>query len=186
MSGLRYSMLVKLSLFVLIEVSTDRRQFGRRLPSDYQQEGSNLPSISSYTPPHAHRNDRTHASWQHKDLFCPWKARNMTASDTCWCEMGIGPRPTYFLSAGYIRVSCGLYGLLLVFCDDIGEQIPTAYSDKVLSLLKTCLWANRTCVRARSVWNTDRCVLSAGNCGQQKIVPRNLAARLARECVTGA
>ena len=36
-------MLVKLSLFVLAEVSTDRQQLGHMLPSEYQQEGSNLP-----------------------------------------------------------------------------------------------------------------------------------------------
>ena len=34
----------------------------------------------------------------------------MSASDTRWCEMATGPRPTYFLSAVYIRVNCGLYG----------------------------------------------------------------------------
>ena len=51
-----------------------------------------------------------------------------------------------------------LTGLLLVLCDDIGMQIPAAYSGKVLSMPKTCLRANRTrmhtCgqVRPRSVW----------------------------------
>ena len=62
-------MLVKLSLFVLADVSTDRQQLGHGLPSDYQQEASNLPSTSSCTPSHVHRNDCTHASWQYKDLF---------------------------------------------------------------------------------------------------------------------
>ena len=33
----------------------------------------------------------------------------MTTSDTRWCKMAIGPRTDYFLSVGYIRVSCGLY-----------------------------------------------------------------------------
>ena len=61
-------MLVKLSLFALGEVSADRQQLGRKLPSDYQQEGSNLPSTSSYTSPDVRRNDRTHASWQYKDI----------------------------------------------------------------------------------------------------------------------
>ena len=64
-----------------------------------------------------------------------------------------------------------------MFCDDIGVQIPTAFSDNVLSMLKTCLRANRAWVhfcgqvRARSVWNTARCVLPEGNCGQQKMSP---------------
>ena len=52
MSGLRKSVLVKPSLFVSAEVSSDRKQLGRRLPSDYQQDISNLPSTSSCTPPH--------------------------------------------------------------------------------------------------------------------------------------
>ena len=34
----------------------------------------------------------------------------MTASDTRWCEMATGPRPKWFISAGYIRVSWGPYG----------------------------------------------------------------------------
>ena len=64
-----------------------------------------------------------------------------------------------------------------MFCDDIDVQIPAAYSDKVLSMLKTCLRANRAWVhfcgqvRARSVWNTARWVLSEGNCEQQKLSP---------------
>ena len=73
-SGLRKSMLVKPSLFVLAEVSTDCKQLGRRLPSDYKQEVSNLPSTSSYTPPHVRRNDRTHASWKYRDLFLSVKS----------------------------------------------------------------------------------------------------------------
>ena len=68
-------------------------------------------------------------------------------------------------------------GLLLFFCDDIGVHIPATFSDKVLSMLKTCLRANRAWVhfcghvRVRSVWNTARCVLSDGNCEQQKLSP---------------
>ena len=31
---------------------------------DYQQEGSNLPSTSSYTPPHVRKDDLTNTSWQ--------------------------------------------------------------------------------------------------------------------------
>ena len=100
MLGLRKSMLAKLYLFVLVEVSPDRQELGRKLPSDYQQEASNLTSTSSYTPPHVRR-----TIWQYKDLFLSVKARNMTASDARWCEMATGPRPTCFLSAGYIRVS---------------------------------------------------------------------------------
>ena len=44
-------------------------------------------------------------------------------------------------------------------------------------MFKTCLRANRTCVqtcghvRERSLWNTERSVLSSGNCGQQKLSP---------------
>ena len=72
MSGLRKSMLVKPSLFVLAEVSTDRKQLGRRLPSGYQQEVSNLPSTSSNTPPHVRRNDRTHQSWKYKPVQRPF------------------------------------------------------------------------------------------------------------------
>ena len=44
------------------------------LPSDHQQDGSNMPWKSSYTPPHVHRKDRRHASWQYKDLFLSVKS----------------------------------------------------------------------------------------------------------------
>ena len=61
-------MLVKLPLFVLAEVSTDRQQLGRRLPSDYQQEGSNLPSTSSYMS--AEMTEHTQVG-SIKTVFCP-------------------------------------------------------------------------------------------------------------------
>ena len=55
------------SKFVSAKIFADHQQLGRRLPSDYQQESSNLPLTSSYTPPHVRRTDCTHASWQYKD-----------------------------------------------------------------------------------------------------------------------
>ena len=79
MSGLRKSMLVKPSLFVLAEVSTDRKQLGRRLPSGYQQEVSNLSSTSSNTPPHVRRNDRTHQNWKYKPVQRPFLVRKKLA-----------------------------------------------------------------------------------------------------------
>ena len=54
-------------------------------------------------------------NWQYTRKLAVWrpflsvKTRTMTVSDTRGCEMATGTRPTYFLSAGYIRVSCGLY-----------------------------------------------------------------------------
>ena len=110
-SGLRKFMLVKLSLFVLSDISTDRKKLGHRLPSEHQQEGSNLPSISSYTPSHIRRNDRTHTSWQYKDFFLSVKSPQY---DRKWHALVLdGHRSTtnlFFLSAEYIRVNCGLYG----------------------------------------------------------------------------
>ena len=109
MSGLRWSMFAKLALFVLAEVFTDRQQLGRRLPSDYQQDGGNLTLTSSYTLPHVHRNDLTHAcdsiktSLVRKTLTI-WP--QVTHAGT-WRRQAHG-QPIF--SAGYIRVSCGLYG----------------------------------------------------------------------------
>ena len=106
MSGLRKSMLAKPSLF-LAEVSTDRQQIGCRLASDYQQGGSNWPSISSYTPLLVRRNGHIHASWLYKDLLLSLKCSQY---DRKWHVLVRGHRSTAnLLSAGYIRVSCGLY-----------------------------------------------------------------------------
>ena len=109
MSGLRKSMLAKLSLFVLEEVSTDRQQLGRRLPSDYQQEGSNLPSTCSYTSPHDRRNNRTHASWQYKDLFLFVKSLQYGRKWHALVRDGQKSTTNLHSFRGYIRVSCGLY-----------------------------------------------------------------------------
>ena len=57
----------------LAEVFADRQQFVHRLPSDYQQGGSNLPSISSCASPHDRRNDSTQARWQY-DISLPVKS----------------------------------------------------------------------------------------------------------------
>ena len=83
-------------------VSTNHQQLGRRLPSDYWQEGSKLPSTSLNTPPHVRRNGRTLASWQYKDLFLSMKSSQYDRKQHALVR---DPLPTYFLSAGYIRVS---------------------------------------------------------------------------------
>ena len=75
-------------------VSTNHQQPGRRLPSDYWQESSKLPSTSLNTPPDVRRNGRTHASWQYKDLFLSMKSSQYDPSDTRWCE--IRAQPTFF------------------------------------------------------------------------------------------
>ena len=173
MSGLRKSMLVKLSLFVLAEVSTDRQQLCHRLPSDYQQEGNKLPSTSSYTPPHVHKNECTHARWQYKDIFLSAKSSQY---DRKWHTLvRDGHRSTANLLSFSRLYTCKWWPLrppCWCFAMTSACKYPQLTRTN-FSMLKTCLPANRTCgqARARSVWNTDRCVLSVGNCGQQKLSP---------------
>ena len=180
-------MLVKLSLFVLAEVSTDRQQLGRSLPSDYQQEGSNLPQHPRILYPMSVEMTVHMQVGRIKTFSWPQKACNMTASDTHWCEIATGPWSTYFLSAGYIRVSCGLNGSRAGVLRCNRHANTRRLLGQSFEHAQNLSGANRTCiqtwrrVRARSVWNTEGHVLRAA-----KIVPRNLPARLVRKGVTGA
>ena len=55
------------------------------------------------------------------------------------------------------------------------QNTHVAYSERCDRSFETCLRATwnwmHTCgqIPARSIWNTDRCVPTAGNCGQQKL-----------------
>ena len=102
---------------------------------------------------------------------CLEKACNITAGGTRWCEMATVPRPTYFLSAGYVRVSCGLCGppaSVLRWHQRastrrlLGQSFEHAQNMSAGTCVHTCGQ-----VRVRCVSNTDRRVLSAGNYGQQ-------------------
>ena len=180
MSGLRKSMLVKLSLFVLAEVSTDRQQLGRRLPSDHQQEGSNLPQHPRilFFPMSAEMT--VHMKFGRIKTFSwPQKACNMTASDTRYYEIATGPWSTYFLSAGFMRVSCGLYGPRAgVLCCHrhantrrlLGQSFEHAPNLSVGEIRVKYRQARAFCWELRAA----------------KIVPRILPARLVRKGVTGA
>ena len=182
-------MLVKVSLFVLAEVSTDLQQLGRRLPSGYQLEGSNLPSTFTYTPPHVRRNDRTHANWQYKDIFlsakssqydCKWHA--LVWDDHSSTTNLLSFNGLYASTLRPLQASCWCFAM--------------TSACKYLQLTQTKFWASSTLVCGKirlacsssgevhvKYWQTQ---FFCGDLWATKNVPHNLPARLARKGVTGA
>ena len=61
--------------------------------------------------------------------------------------MATGPRPTYFLSAGYIRVSYGLNGPPAGVLRLHRRANTRNFLGQGFECVPTCLLANRTCVQ---------------------------------------
>ena len=179
-------MSVKLYLFVLAEVSAERQQLGRSLPSDYQQEGSNLPSTSSYIAPHVRMNACAHTSWQYKDLFLSVKSPQYDRKCHTLARDAHRSTANLLSSASYIRVNFGLYGPPFGVLRWHRRGNTRSLHAQNLSAGKSDLRAN---LRASSDEIRVKYWQARAFCGElraAKFVPRSLPARLARKGVTGA
>ena len=168
MSGLGESMVVKPSLFVLAEVSTDLKQLGRRLPSDYQKKVSNLPSPSSYTPPLVRRNDRTHESWKYKDIFVRKKLAiwpQMSRTGARWPRVHCQPTFFYTSKLRPLRASCWCFAMTSVW------KYPQLTRTKVWAFSKLCGQIGLVCTFAGKSGRDPCKMLSEGNCEQQNLSP---------------
>ena len=112
--------------------------------------------------------------------------------DSRWCEMATRPQPTYFLPAGFMRVSCSLYGpragvlrwhrrentrRLLGQSFEHAQNLSAGKSD-----LRAHLRESQCEIRA-NYWQASAL---CGDLRAAKFVPSSLPTRLARKSVTEA
>ena len=162
------------------------------MPSDHKQIDSNLLSTPSYTLPHVHINDSTHASWQYKDFFLSvksseydrkWHAlvRDGHRSTTNLLPLSgfyttkLRPLQTCFwFSWSHLPANTGsLLGQSLKHAQNLSVGKPD---------LRTHLWARPGEIRVK-YWQARA---FCGELWAAKFVPRNLPTSLARKGVTRA